>query len=283
MNTRPITSREYKVMLDADKFVGGKQEFKAAANSFWKIFSAAIGGQTAKIHGAFDVVKKRLITFYDTEEKLLYEHAYIFRERIENNKREATLKFRHPDRYYAQDRDMRCKGDDTEENLKFEEDIKSNDELDFATIEKPKYFVSLYSHSNKCKIKASKTISCLHDLAGMFPDFKNRLGGAYNPELELQPVNNFSAHETVYAGAGFDLGANGEVECECALINWRADKQNKEPLVVEFSFRYAAKKEKFSGTAALQAYNIFQLLQSDKQLKQWADLSGLTKTRFVYK
>ena len=63
---------------------------------------------------------KRLITFHDTPKRRLNDARYIFRERRAENgsSREITLKFRHPDRFLAQAREMQARASDAKRNSK---------------------------------------------------------------------------------------------------------------------------------------------------------------------
>ena len=95
--------------------------------------------------GSFDEVKAhRRIRFFDTAEGGLNGQRYIFRERIdvESDEREVTLKYRHADRYVAQDRDMDAQ-DEGDAESKFEEDVKPP-------------FVSVFSYSTTVKVGADR-------------------------------------------------------------------------------------------------------------------------------
>lgn len=262
-----VTSREYKVMLNPKKFKGDEKELLAAAQKFWDSFSKVIKGIVAT-EGALSKLEQRQVRFYDTKDQLLYsKHGYVFRERIEKEEREVTLKFRHRDRYLSQDRNMRDK-DGNDKGMKFEEDIK------------PPVFVSLYSFSNTTTIKAGKKLNRLDDPARLFPDLEQQLGKAYEPQRKISIVNGFTAFECVIKGASFLL--DGEQECTCALIVWYDKEFTGKPVAAEFSFKYKNDQEQFSGLGALQAYKVFQLLQEAEQLAPWLDLAGPTKTGFAY-
>src|SRR5688572_25222434 len=127
MRRQKVVSREYKVMLRRQRFSGDEDQLLGAANEFWREFAREIAAVTVATDGTFrDAGKRRHVTFRDTSEQHLNAGGYILRERqdLDDQRREVTLKFRHPDRHVAQARDMtpsRRKGART----KFEEDIKA--------------------------------------------------------------------------------------------------------------------------------------------------------------
>src|SRR5262245_54517479 len=103
-----VISREYKVMLKSKRFIGPRSSLVERAESFWKEFKGAVKSVVLDTGGKLHKLEQRTIRFYDTPARHLYEKDYIFRERIESDsgEREVTLKFRHPDRYVSEDRDM---------------------------------------------------------------------------------------------------------------------------------------------------------------------------------
>lgn len=123
MNREQVISREYKIMLQADKFVGAKQHVLEQAGAFWQSFKQVIEDFGIDTHGNLDTIKKRrVIRFYDAKApcspgstdavfRLRDCNGYVFRERkeLDDGDREVTLKFRHPDRFIAQDRAMDAK------------------------------------------------------------------------------------------------------------------------------------------------------------------------------
>jgi len=275
MKNREVNSREYKIMLDPKKFRGNEDKLLRKAQKFWDTFSKAIKGIVTIKNDTFDEKEQRLVQFYDTEDKILYENDYVFRKRTEigSKEPEVTLKFRHRDRYISQARDMKDK-DGNIEDQKFEEDIK------------PPIFVSLYSFSNKSKIKQSKKLNQLNDPGRLFPDLPKRLGDRYVEDQKLKLVNRFTAYEIAIEGPSFQIDDDPELKCKCALIVWYKKKFTEKPLVAEFSFKYKDQdkttQENFSGEAAQRAYCVFQILQDDEKLKYWVDPEGSTKTKCAY-
>ena len=153
-----LRSREYKVMLLPERFAGDDADVRGAAAAFWADVDDLVDGLDIQTRGAFDAVKAhRRIRFLDTEERHFHAHRYVFRERIsvELGEREVTLKFRHPDRYLAADRDMDAGGDHKAET-KFEEDVKPP-------------FTSVFSYSTSVGLAPEAEISKVRDVMALFP------------------------------------------------------------------------------------------------------------------
>ena len=267
--TQNVVSREYKVMLRKEKFVGSQDDLLKQAGKFWNAFKDSIKDIVFDTDGSLDKVdKERSIRFYDTADLRLRKNNYIFRERVDlrKNKREVTLKFRHPDRYISQDRNMNAADVDKGEP-KFEEDIKLP-------------FIKLYSFSTKQQIPDNKSLNKLNDPGELYPDLKQQLK-SYQGSEPIEVVGDFTAREIVIEGADFQIGKKPKVEAECALIAWYNEAGKKDrPVVVEFSFKYKNEKEKYDGEVAQRAYDVFVALKD--KLAEWIDSEGPTKTACVY-
>jgi hypothetical protein len=150
---------------------------------------------------------------------------------------------------------------------KFEEDIKVP-------------FVTLYSYSTTQPIDDEDELQCLNDIARLFPDIADRLEDFRGKEA-IGIVNDFTARELVLANARLVLCEAPSVEADCAQIAWYPDRAGaRGPVAVEFSFRYGDRDEDYDGAVARAAHRVFTGLQTG--LKDWVDLKGKTKTRFVY-
>jgi hypothetical protein len=219
--------------------------------------------------GRLDRVRtRRLIRFHDTPRHHLNRAGYIYRERCDQatGACEATLKFRHPDRYVAQHRDMAATGAHRA-RTKFEEDVKAP-------------FVSLYSFSTTVAVGSARTFRTLGDAARLFPDLRQRLEG-FGGGGRLAVVKGFTAHERVIVGAYLRIGKSPAVRAECALIVWHDDaRRTTTPVAVELSYRYGDKKECYGGMTARRAFDVFRTIQTG--LGRWVDPRPVTKTAFVY-
>jgi hypothetical protein len=255
-------------MLQPKRFGEGEQAVLESASAFWRDFCASADNIGIESTGDLDKIKtRRLITFFDTAKQHFNRSNYIFRERqyIDSGEREVTLKFRHADRFVAEDRNMdAAKPKDAQ--TKFEEDIKAS-------------FRSLYSFSTTLAT-TGKLPRTLGEMARLIPDVAGRLEGFRRSE-PLTPVNDFTARELVIEGASIRLSKQPKVSAECALIVWYDNAGRKSTAVaVEFSYRYGDKNEEYDGTSTLRAFDTLNLLQM--KLKKWTDPKGATKTAFVY-
>jgi hypothetical protein len=269
MERQRVVSREYKVMLRPTLFRGAEKSLIADAHTLWRDVSKQIGKVVVDVSGDLSRIKaRRLITFFDTRRHRLDEAHYIFRERRETDapRREVTLKFRHPDRFLAQARDMKARtSGDTK--TKFEEDIKGP-------------FVSLHSFSTTVAVADAAKFARLGDVMELFPDLADRISGADKDE-PLRAVNNFTAREVVVDGALAQMGKTPKVDTEWALIVWYDERgSNEKPIAVELSYRYGDKSEDYSGGVTRRASEVFDVIQSG--LKRWVDPKPRTKTAVAF-
>lgn len=279
-----INSHEYKVMLKPEKFTGSSETVIKQAEEFWLAFEPLIEDMVIEKKGSLNELNEnRAIRFYDTDDHLLNNSSYIFRERVDmtnevseiENKaaREATLKFRNRDFSKAQDRYISASKVNPVD--KFEEDLKFEKKGEQVSI------ISLYSLSTKQPVLETQTFTQLEDIAQLYPDLKNHLKD-YNGDLKLHTVGKITAREKVLEGAKFKLEEDSDkVKVKCALVLWYKNKINNTPEVVEFSFKYKDKNIQNKEKIAEKARAIFNQLQNDS-LKSWINLEGMTKTAFVY-
>lgn len=267
-----VISREYKLMLRKELFTGDEQQVLRVASAFWHGFTQAINNMVLDVDGDLqEIADKRIIKFYDTDENLLSSNHYILRERynISNDNKEITLKFRHPDRYISQDRNMNA-GDAARGKTKFEEDIKADTKSPFSI---------LYSFSTTQKISFDENLSKLQDAARLYPDLQEKLIG-YTKEKEIKTVG-ITVRELVIKGAKFQIKNQPRLDSECSLIVWYDDKgDEKQPVAVEFSFKYGDENEDYTSKMAHRAYDVFQGLQ---KLTSWVDPESDTKTAYIYR
>jgi hypothetical protein len=264
-----VTSREYKVMLRPSRFNGDEKTLLHTSKVLWRDFSTSVSDVAVAADGQLDSINmRRLITFYDTRDRLLNRAGYIFRDRRDaiSEERDVTLKFRHSDRYVAQNRQMNA-SPAADAKTKFEEDIKGP-------------FVSLYSASTKVVLGRDTICKGLEDIGRLFPGIADRIAG-FRDKTRIAAVNGFTARELVLTGANLQVGKTPKVDAECALIVWYdQDGASTKPVAVELSFRYGNKDEEYGGGATGRAFEIFRLLQS--KLTKWVDPRPRTKTAFVY-
>jgi hypothetical protein len=271
MDQQKVKSREYKIMLRASEFRGGEEELLRRAGVFWGQFAEGVGEVVLDVDGNLDdIAERRLIRFFDTKGHRLRRNGYVFREREdvgEDSEREVTLKFRHPDRYLAQDRDM-----DPMENAKgkpkrkFEEDVKPPS-------------TRLFSFSTTQKI-GDRNLNRMDDPATLYPGLEAEFD-EYDGDEDIFVVGEFTAREKVIEGADFQIGEDPKVEAECALVVWYdLDGDETDPEVVEFSYKYGDDEEQYRGAPARRAHDVLMMLQ--QAFGSWVDPASKTKTGFVY-
>src|SRR5262245_56246256 len=189
MTRRPVGSREYKVMLRPERFAGTEDEVRLVVDAFWQEVGELLAELDIPTAGSFDAVKAhRRIRFFDTAERGLNGRRYILRERIdvESEERQVTLKYRHADRYVAQDRDMEPKRQDRAES-KFEEDVKPP-------------FVSVFSYSTSVTVDADRDFGQVEKVVDLFPGLAGELEDI-DSSGDLAVVRDFCARELVLVGA----------------------------------------------------------------------------------
>jgi hypothetical protein len=267
MTRRPVGSREYKVMLKPERFDGTQDEVRLSVDAFWGEVGRLLEDLDIPTAGSFDQVKAhRRIRFFDTAEFGLNRRRYILRERIdvESEERQVTLKYRHADRYVAQDRDIDA--DDHEDSeSKFEEDVKPP-------------FVSVFSYSTTVKVDADRNFGQVEKVMDLFPGLVDELEDLDSGDLAV--IRDFCARELVLVGASVLLGKR-DIEAECAMVVWHDDDDPETPPVcVEFSFKYEDEEEDYRGSVARDAYDVLQVLGSE--LSEWVHPEPVTKTAFVY-
>ena len=268
MNTRAVVSREYKVMLRAEKFAGTPKQLLGSARRLWTDFTRSVEPIVLETEGSLDkIAKQRLIVFLDSKAQHLRAGGYIFRVRrtLDGGQPEVTLKFRHPDRYIVEGRQMKSPRIRTK--TKFEEDIKTP-------------FVSLYSLSTRGRVGKKDIPASLDDVSRLFPDLSKRLR-AVDGAAALSEVNGFTARELVITGPLLRIGMTPTIHVECALIVWYNEKgAANEPVAVEFSYRYGNAAGEYGGKVARRAFDMFATMQND--MTDWLDPNPRTKTAFVY-
>lgn len=255
-----IASREYKVMLRRERF----GDVAKALKQFHRELESIASSARCELRGRFDSVSERRISFFDTKDRLLGGNEMILRRRTRKKRTEYTLKCRSRDRYLAAAAIVKA-GRGLEPDEKFEEDIGPP-------------FASRFSHSNTVEFsrdEAPPPLKRLGDAARLFPGIKVLCRETdATAKTKLRPVNAKEPIEHVYTGPAFRIGG---VEAEIALIVWFGG-DGEDVLLAEFSFRYKAKRERFSGKMARAARTLYEVLQKSK----WANLDAETKTQFMF-
>jgi hypothetical protein len=263
-----VGSREYKLMLRASKFKGDEEKLLEVASGLWADLAAILVPHALSVSGTTHIEHtRREVRFLDTAGKWLRSNDYVVRERvgIDETERVVTLKFRHPDRYISQGRDMNP-ADGFKPDLKFEEDIKPE-------------FLKLYSFSSNTVVPGETRLATLADVAAIYP-YLPKAVDAFPETEKLDVVGGFTAYELVIKGTSFQIRKNPETLAECSLTIWYSEKTDTNPVVAEFSFKYEDSEEGYSAKMSKRAYDAFMALQS--QLGDWLNPKSMTKTAYVY-
>ena len=271
-SNRPVTSREYKLMLNADRF----KDREAGSKAFWHLVEFLAKEQGGKVKKQEQEHVRR--TWYvDTAEFALRRRGFVVRVRKEEDKEKPfkiTLKYRESDRYISAVRDV---SSSKKNKTKFEEDILPP-------------FVSKFSHSTAIEQKKPPKLDSVDELAALFPGLE-ALGLAKNTPLKT--VNGFMAHEVALWMGKLEFGKtpidHEEHLVKASLSFWYLLGEKDElPLVAEFSFDYDVLKKELDEKKKLERFprqvvhgtnRFFRALQKQSG---WLNLNATTKTAYVY-
>lgn len=255
-----ITSREYKLMLRHHRF----SKIEPALDEFCASLSDIADKTGSRLIGSFDGLSERGIDFRDTPDRRLAKNGLVLRFRQRKKRDEITLKCRTPDRYIAADVPLSASRNFDSEQ-KFEEDIS-------------RPFVSRFSHSTTVQLPlgaSTKYSTGLKALCRLFPGLRKIKSSAGDLSSgKLESVSKIRPVERVHTGPLFRIGSE---EMEIALILWH-DFKSDAVLLAEFSYRYSAAREQFTGQVAQLAQDLFTMLQSSK----WVAPNSKTKTQFMF-
>jgi hypothetical protein len=300
-SNRPVTSREYKLPLNPDRFVdrvGGATRFRDLLQFILeKEFGASCEPQ--------DEEKRRTTWYLDTPGMDLERNGYILRVRDEQGESprfKIMLKYRHGDRYLSARQQIKGgdKFDVKKKDKKFEEDIIPP-------------FVSKFSRSVAIRSDKEPAPATLAEAAEYYPILEELAKKRVPLQTPILRANNFTAHEVMrYIGrfmlngavvpplpiAAADdphaLGASGSDDrdptLKACLNFWYLLPENPHdlPLVAEFSFSYdaldpgadegPAAVEEFAADQVEGAETLYTALQEQAG---WLLARSTTKTDFA--
>ncbi|PFG08816.1 hypothetical protein ATI45_1144 [Marinobacter sp. LV10MA510-1] len=258
-----VTSREYKLMLDASQFT--YQNEAVAVGQLLAAAEAAIESAIARdVSGSPVLAKQRDVRFFDTQGSCeLRQLGYSFRERVENGQSEVTLKFRSPDRYISDYEDLSSTTSGSE--TKLEADIGATSVVPFKVV---------YGHSTKAP--NTRNLNEIKDVNHHFPGFEVDYGLSDSQSLSL--VGNLVVREHVYRGTEIDLG---QYDAQISVTLWYQGVPlgAQAPLIGELSFRYEDGSADYTRKVVSRAIRSFEALKS---LSSWVSPDSQTKTAFVY-
>ena len=271
---RPVTSREYKLMLNVDHF----KDRQDGVKDFWKLVRFLVEQEKGEIRTPKNCkkklyeIEKRQTRYIDTVGLDLRRNNFVLRLREELGdvkEYKLTLKYRSSDRYQSAQQNLKVKHKD-KDKPKFEEDIVP-------------LFKSKFSHSASIETQKpfkKKNINTIDDITKWFPGLKqSEIPG----KTELVTVNDFIAHEVALKfnrrivfntdGARDKKDSVDEIK-PCLSFWYLTDHLDGLPLVGEFSFDYEAldmegknskkKLEKFPTPAVIGAEKLFRALQKQE-------------------
>lgn len=255
----PITSREYKLILNSDRFAD-----RAAGSASLQQLVAFLA---EKLGGSIKRQKKedrRTTTYLDTSDFRLREAGFAFRLRHEQDGKTVKLTLKHRSEDLAQAATAPVDAaSGLKAELKFEEDIL------------PPYR-TIFSRS--CAIR-SRTAPDLADVDRAVRLYPGLAGMGVPGQEKLVPVNGFTATE-IFRNL-CKIGYPKAPPIKLGLSFWYGGKAGGWPLIAEcaFDFDWSPKKKRFDPKQIRNADNLFRLLQ---QQPGWFDSEATTKTRYAY-
>jgi len=264
-SNHPVTSREYKLMLNADRFRDRDQ----GSQVFLRLIDFLIKKEGGNIIERQNKEERRRTSYLDTSELALQQRGFALRLREEAEAEggfQINLKYRASDRYISAAQDLFSPQAD---KTKFEEDILPP-------------FVSKFSHSCAIETNAMPDLSSMKKVTSFFPGLeKLNLDG----DTAVKTVNDFKAAEVVRKLCKFQFG--GPPTIKASLSFWYLTKDESDwPLVGEFSFDYddldggtdGDSLENYPSQVVEGTNRFYRALQGQAG---WLDLNRTTKTAFA--
>jgi hypothetical protein len=254
----PVTSREYKLMLNSDRF-GDRVE---GAERFFKLIDTLIRKQDGSIEKQTKE-ERRHTSYLDTPHFALRQNGFSLRLREEANDFQINLKYRGSDRYISAAQDLSASQPG---KIKFEEDILPP-------------FVSKFSHSNSVTTATKPRFETIKDVVSLFPGIA-RLD--IDEDTPVKTANNFRVLEVVRKLCKIQFAKTETIKA--SLSFWYLEDDTDFPLVGEFSFDYDAAEnnesdlEKYSLEVVEGAKDFFSAVQNQTG---WLDFTTTTKTGFA--
>lgn len=288
----PLQAREYKLLLNPDRFAGAMSLERA--DQFWnsQIRSVVRTHLDKKKDGksrhgrGFDPAKRRTITFRDTGNHRLYGADYILRERIDLDrdgndaaKPELTLKLRTTDLFVAADTPLpgAQEGADTE----FEEDIAplqvsvTRPGHRCVSVAEPRSIRSRFAVSTTQTVPDGLVVDRLGIAFELYPKLLDNLMLTVRDEIRSDEAlrSGPMIRELVFKNAEVDLG--GDVAARFTLTLWYFDGETATPRVAEISFKCRVEDGYLPRGVASRALALFVGMQG---LGDWVNFEEQSKT-----
>jgi hypothetical protein len=275
----PIKSREYKMMLNVDRFNPRAEGARRFINLVSFLITEKLGGKIALNPGQPEkemVVTKekhRTVSYLDTPDLAFKQQGFSLRLRDTqkviptptrpDERFQITLKYRGSDRYLSAAKDLSVAGI----NPKLEEDIAPP-------------FISKYSHSVSIKTNELPEMKTFAQLAKLFQGL-SRL--SLHENTPIQPINGFLANEVALDYSIFKFGEQTDIEPNLSFWYF-LDEKDDLPLVGEFSYTFkfkTASDNELEQSPTQTVENAYQLFASLQSHPAWFNFNLLNKTAFA--
>lgn len=256
-----VTSREYKLILNSDRFQN-RDKGCQAFGQLVEFLVAECGGVIEKKQNRTEDEENRRTWYVDTPELALQQNKFVLRIRQEGDIYKTALKYRSSDRYISASKNV----DTSTGKTKFEEDITPA-------------FISKFSKSASIETGEPPAFNTVGDIVQLFPGLGAlELSGS----IPVTTVNNFVANE-VFRKAGRIKFADQTPSVKAAFSFWYFPERIGEyPLITEFSFDYDSPNESdenFPVTVVEASNKFFAALQKQSG---WINRDNDTKTSYAY-
>jgi hypothetical protein len=265
ISNRPVTSREYKLMLNVDRFKDREQ----ASQEFLSLLDFLVRKERGSVVEEQNEEEKRQTSYLDTPERALHQQGFALRLREEDDDEEEfqiNLKYRDSDRYIsaAQDLSSPQRG-----KTKFEEDILPP-------------FVSKFSHSTSIETDADPELDSMQKVMAFFPGLRELNIDGNTP---VETVNDFKVLEVARKLCKLKFGEEPIIKANLSFW-YLTGEEDEWPLVGEFSFDYDVldseadedKLEMYPHRVVEGANRLFNALQKQEG---WISFNTTTKTAFA--
>jgi len=266
---KPVTSREYKLMLNISRF----QDRAAGSREFWQLVTF-LAQRQEDLAGPIGIEVQheeelRDVRYLDTRGLALRRNGFVLRAREEYSadpakRHKLTVKYRDADRYMAAGQDLSTTSTVGEAKEKFEEDVIPP-------------FASRYSSSVAVQSPGLLEVNNIGEVKDMFPGLADL---EIPNELAVEPVRGFRAHEVFHKAGKIKFGKKPKVKCARSFWYLWPERTGR-PVVAEFSFDFddKTKKERFPAHVVQGAGALFRSLQRQPG---WVDFRSTTKTAYAY-
>ena len=284
-----LDSREYKLMLEPERFAGGAPHQavrRFVRDQLEPAVRRTFGDEAAdelKEKG-FDLDERRSVRFWDTDGCALIRSGFALRERVDLNNEgrpasepEITLKFRSSDLFLTANMQLPARAGAKEVESKFEEDLGAlavRTASGEAIVPVPRSSRSQFSRSTTQTVDRRAVPETLKDVEELYPKFDDDLrlvAGESDMSAALAPSPEY--RELVYKSSMIDLAK--DTKTSFALTIWYEGADNRDrPALAEISFAHDTDDGAVSAAAALRGRELLLAMQD----LDWADPGQPTKT-----